>query len=288
MNLPSDGVRLEHSGSLAQRALDLLAAGPLSTPELAARVMGVSGGGSTAARAIWALLGSDARFAVNAEGFWSLAVPDPALVRMLRHEEWAVVDFETTGGSPAGGHRVTEVAVVRVSGGVVRDSYSTLVNPERRIPGMITSLTGITQEMVAFAPRFCDVAHHVGEAVEGAVFVAHNAAFDWRFLCHEMQHATGASPAGRQLCTVRVARKLLPNLSSRGLDALSVYFGVEIESRHRALDDARATAHILLRLIDMLEDRGVADWEALQILLGARAKRASRKRSASPRSMEAA
>lgn len=283
-----DGLRFEHAGSLPQRALQLLAAGPLSTVEMAARVMGIRGGGAPAARAVWALLGSDPRFAVSAEGVWSLAEAAPRNTRLLRDEEWVVVDFETTGGSPSGGHRVTEVAAVRVSGGKIVDSYATLINPERPIPSMITGITGITQQMVAGAPRFREVAHRVGEAVEGAVFVAHNAAFDWRFLCHEMELATGIQPAGRQLCTVKVARKLLPNLPSRGLDALSVYFGLEIENRHRALDDAVATAHVLLRLIDILQDRGVEEWEALEMLLGARKPRTSRKRSASPRSMEAA
>ena len=283
-----DGLRFEHAGSLAQRALQLLAAGPLPTVELAARVMGMRGGGAAAARAVWALLGADARFAVSGEGVWSLAEAAPPRRRLLRDEEWVVVDFETTGGSPSGGHRVTEVAAVRVAGGKIVDSYSTLINPERPIPGMITGMTGITQQMVAGAPRFREVAHRVGEAVRGAVFVAHNAAFDWRFLCHEMELATGVQPAGRQLCTVKVARKLLPNLPSRGLDALSLYFGLEIENRHRALDDAVATAHVLLRLVDMLEERGVEDWEALEVLLGARKPRTSRKRSASPRSMEAA
>lgn len=283
-----DGVRFEHSGSLAQRALQLLATGPRTTPEMAAQVMGITGGGAAAARAIWALLGCDARFAVSGEGVWSLAQAAAPALRPLREEEWVVVDFETTGGSPSGGHRVTEVAAVRVSGGKIQGTYSTLVNPERRIPGMITSITGITQQMVDCAPCFREVAHRVGEAVEGAVFVAHNAAFDWRFLCHEMEMATGVQPAGRQLCTVKVARKLLSHLPSRGLDALSVYFGLEIENRHRALDDAVATAHVLLRLIDMLEDRGVHDWEALEVLLGRRKPKTSRKRAASPRSMEAA
>jgi DNA polymerase III epsilon subunit family exonuclease len=284
----TDGVRFEHAGSLAQRALQVLADGPVATPDMAQRVLGITGGGAAAARAVWALLGSDPRFAVDGQGVWSLATDAPRRPRSLRDEEWVVVDFETTGGSPTGGHRVTEVAAVRVSGGEIRGHYTSLINPERRIPGMITSITGITQQMVDGAPCFREVAHHVGEAVEGAVFVAHNAAFDWRFLCHEMELATGVKPAGRQLCTVKMARKLLPELPSRGLDALSVYFGLEIENRHRALDDAVATAHVLLRLIGMLEDRGVHDWDDLQVLLGARKPPKSRKRSATPRSMEAA
>jgi DNA polymerase-3 subunit epsilon len=101
-----------------------------------------------------------------------------------------------------------------------------------------------------------------------------------------MERATGLAPNGRQLCTVRLARKLLPELPSRGLDALALYFGVEIANRHRALDDAVATARVLIRLIDLLEDRGATDWETMQKLLRQRARR--KKRKASPQSMEAA
>jgi DNA polymerase-3 subunit epsilon len=177
---------------------------------------------------------------------------------------------------------------VRVRGGRIEDSYSTLVNPERPIPSMITGLTGITQAMVADQPRFAQVARRVSQALEGSVFVAHNAAFDWRFVSHEMDRATGMRLSGHRLCTVRLARRLLPELPSRALDQLALYFGVEIESRHRALDDALATAKVLLRMVGMLRDRGVEDWEGLETVLGARKPRTSRKRKASPRSMEAA
>ncbi|HKP76797.1 MAG TPA: 3'-5' exonuclease, partial [Longimicrobiaceae bacterium] len=232
----------------------------------------------------------DPRFAVSGDGAWSLAparpVPSLAVAKPLRDEEWVVVDLETTGGSPKRGHRVTEVAAVRVSGGRITETYATLVNPDRRIPGMITSLTGITEAMVAAAPRFHQVADEVSRAIAGRVFVAHNAAFDWRFMGWEMQRATGMAPAGRTLCTVRLARKLLPELPSRNLDSLANYFGVEIEHRHRALDDAVATAHILVRLLEMAEERGAGDWESLELVLRRRARR--KKRKASPQSMECA
>lgn len=291
-----DGVRLEHDGSLTQRALRVLAAEPLSSADVAHRVLGITGGAGAAAAAVFALLGGDARFAVSAQGVWSLASPStetpsgdsPSPRGSLRDEEFVVVDVETTGGSPGGGHRVTEVAAVRVSGGRIVDTYSTLVNPERPIPSMITSLTGITNAMVVGQPRFREVAHHVSDAIGGCVFVAHNAAFDWRFICHEMHLATGMTLSGRQLCTVRLARKLLPQLPSRSLDGLALYFGLDIEARHRALDDAVATAHVLVRFIDMLEERGVGDWDGLQEVLGAKKARAPRKRRASPRSMETA
>jgi DNA polymerase III subunit epsilon len=291
--VPLDGVRLGRDGSLGERALRALACGPMATAEVAREVLGITGGGAkTAAAAVFALLGTDPRFRLDAEGVWSLAdaPPPPADLpaRRLRDEAWVVVDVETTGGSPAGGHRVTEVAAVAVAGGEVREAYSTLVNPERPIPAMITRLTGIDARMVAAEPRFAEVAPRLARALEGRVFVAHNAAFDWRFVSHEMTRATGMTLAGRRLCTVRLARRLLPELPSRGLDALALYFGVEIESRHRALDDAMATARVLLRMIGMLEERGVEDWAALETVLGARKPRAPRRRRASPRSMEAA
>ena len=289
-----DGVRFQQDGVLVRRALELLQE-PRPTSEVAARVLGITHGSGAAAAAVFALLGTDPRFSVSPEGVWSLAaaLPRPAPaetedapLRSLRDEEWVVVDLETTGGSPRRGHRVTEVAAVCVSGGRITETYATLVNPARAIPRMITALTGITEHMVATAPHFHEVAPRVAETIRGRVFVAHNAGFDWRFLTHEMQTATGTSPAGRQLCTVRLARKLLPELPSRGLDALALYFGVEIENRHRALDDAVATAHVLLRLLDIAEERGAEDWDGLQTVLRRRARR--KKRTKSPKSMEAA
>jgi DNA polymerase III subunit epsilon len=290
--LSLEGVRLERDGSLTDRALRVLSAEPLPSVDVAHRVLGITGGGGAAASAVFTLLGGDPRFRVDAQGVWSVAPPpsaeEPAIVRPLREESFVVVDVETTGGSPWRGHRVTEVAAVRVQGGRIADTFSTLVNPERPIPAMITGLTGITQQMVADQPRFAQVARQVSAALEGSVFVAHNAAFDWRFMCHEMSLATGMTLSGRQLCTVRLSRKLLPNLPSRSLDGLALYFGVDIESRHRALDDAVATARVLLRLIDMLEDQGVEDWDAVQRMLKKRKPRKPRKRKASPQSMEAA
>lgn len=250
--------------------------------------MGIQGAPPAAASAIFTLLGSDPRFAVDRQGVWTLAdAPGAGPLPPLRQEEWVVVDVETTGGSPRHGHRVTEVAAVCVSAGRISRTFSTLVNPGRRIPPMITSLTGISDEMVREAPRFCDVASDLERVLRGRIFVAHNAAFDWSFLCSEMERSVGGRLSGRQLCTVRLARKVLPQLPSRSLDSLAYYFGLEIESRHRALDDAVATAHVLLRLIDRLQEMEVVDWVQVQKLL-ARRRRGRARRRASPRSMDVA
>jgi DNA polymerase III epsilon subunit family exonuclease len=204
-----------------------------------------------------------------------------ALEDVVRTLEFVVVDLETTGGSAWCGHRITEVAAVRMRGdGVKLDEFTTLVNPQRPIPPFITRLTRITQSMVERAPCFRDIAGEVRRMLDGAVFVAHNASFDWRFLSAELEWSTGAPLRGRALCTVRLARKVVPELSRRSLDALTWYFNVENVARHRAFGDARATADLLRIFLDRLDDRHVTRWGALEDLLARRSPR--RKRRASP------
>jgi DNA polymerase III subunit epsilon len=277
------GIEQGSGGVLIERTAALLAGGPLSTSEIAEQVLGLRGSPSVAARAVWTLLASDARFVVSGSGEWSLRSEPARVIAPLADQGWVVVDVETTGGSPQYGHRITEVAAVRVQGGDVREVYSTLVNPGRRIPPAIVSLTGITDAMVSGAPRFRQVAPRVVDALRGRIFVAHNAAFDWRFVCAELETCGHGELRGPQLCTVRLARKLLPQLASRSLGSLIHYFGFQVNSRHRAEDDALATARVLLRFVEMLGERGVEDWTSLEIFLRKPAPR--RVRVAAPRSM---
>jgi DNA polymerase-3 subunit epsilon len=201
----------------------------------------------------------------------------------LRALEYVVVDLETTGGSAWQGHRITEVAAVRLRGdGRIVDEFSTLVNPDRAIPPFITRLTRITPAMAANAPLFADVADDVRRAVSGAVFVAHNAPFDWRFLSSELAWVQGRPLQGRVICTVRLARRVVPELSRRSLDALSDFFGVENPARHRAFGDARTTAIIFRRLLDRLDELEIASWAALESLLGRRSPRRRRRASPTP------
>ncbi len=205
----------------------------------------------------------------------------------LRDLEYVVVDVETTGGTTKRGHRVTEVAALRCGwDGRVLEEFSSLVNPERAIPPFISSLTNITWDMVAGAPLFQEIATEVARLLQGRVFVAHNAAFDWRFLSWELERATGTPPDGRVLCTVRQARKVVPEVGSRSLDALSYFFGLQNDARHRAYGDARVTAELLGRLMARLEEREVSTWEALEQLVGRRKARKPRKRQAMPMAMD--
>jgi DNA polymerase III subunit epsilon len=150
----------------------------------------------------------------------------------------AIVDLETTGGSPAW-DRVTEIAVMEIDGFEVTSEWSTLVNPETTIPAAIQVLTGITNDMVAGAPRFAALAGELFERLGGRVFVAHNARFDYGFLRHEFER-TGRKFLAKTLCTVRLSRRLYPEHPRHNLDNLIERHGIDCRARHRALGDADA------------------------------------------------
>jgi len=177
---------------------------------------------------------------------------------------FAVVDLETTGAS-AIYDRILEVAVVRVEDGEIVDRYTQLVDPRVAVPPFITRLTGIDGKMVRGKPVFADVADAVRGALGDLPFVAHNASFDEAFLRHAFSRL-GHKLTNRKLCTLRLARRLLPRLPSYRLDALTTYFGITIQHRHRALGDAEATALVLLRLLDLAAERGIVTPDGLETL----------------------
>jgi DNA polymerase-3 subunit epsilon len=195
----------------------------------------------------------------------------------LRSLSYTVVDVETTGTSPNRGDRITEIAAVRVENGEVRDVFETLINPERSIPPFVTALTSITWDMVKDAPRFRDICDELLARMEGTVFVAHNASFDWRFVSAEVTRATGRLLEGRKLCTVRLARAVLPQLRRRSLDWVANHYGIVIEGRHRAGGDALATARCLVRMLHNVADRGCDCWDDLETLLGTSQRRRPRR-----------
>lgn len=157
---------------------------------------------------------------------------------------YSVVDIETT-GSLKGGNRITEIGLVKVQHGKVIDTWSTLVNPHMRIPKFIVSLTGITDDMVATAPRFCEVADTLLHKLKGSIFVAHNVNFDYGFIRKEYEMA-GVYFKMPKLCTVVESRKAFPGLKSYSLGNLSKHFELALTNHHRALADATATAELLL------------------------------------------
>ena len=150
----------------------------------------------------------------------------------------AIVDVETTGSDPAA-DRVTEIAVLQAEAGVLTAQWSTLVNPGKPIPGVIQALTGISQEMVAAAPRFAEIAGELQERLAGRVLVAHNARFDYGFLRREFERA-GIRYQAKTICTVRLSRRLYPDVGGHDLDSLIERHGLECAPRHRAAPDAAA------------------------------------------------
>lgn len=260
---------------LAERALAILAKGPVDPATIVREVCQIPAvQPALAGHLAVALLGGDSRFFRRIDGWWELAPATPVLTdRTLAGLSYVVVDVESTGVRALDGDRITEVAVVEVRDGKSRVVFDTLVNPERPIPPPITSLTGISYDMVRHAPRFADIATQLAGVLEGHVFVAHNAAFDWRFISTEMQRATGRPLDGTRLCTVKLARRLVPTLYRRSLDAVTEFFGIQIQARHRAGGDAIATAEVLIRLLGAANDFGLETIDDLQAHLRAPRKR---------------
>jgi len=158
-------------------------------------------------------------------------------------QPYVVVDIETTGGNNTY-NRITEIGMVKVVAGEVIDTYQTLINPQRRIPSTITRLTGISDDMVADAPLFCEIAEQVATFTDDAVFVAHNVNFDYGFIKQEF--ARLEKPFRRpKLCTVREMRRVKPGLESYSLANLTGHFQIHMQQHHRALSDAKAAAALL-------------------------------------------
>ena len=181
----------------------------------------------------------------------------------LEHARFAVVDVETTGVRAQSGGRIVEAAVAILEGGIVHLAFEALLDPGTPIPPWVARLTGISDGLVAGRPRFVDVVAGLGQALDAGVFVAHNARFDWRFLAAECAAAGVPAPCGPPLCTVRLTRRLVPELRHRGLDHVAAFFGVENPARHRAFGDALATAHILRALLGRAREQGVETLEQL-------------------------
>jgi DNA polymerase-3 subunit epsilon len=161
------------------------------------------------------------------------------------------LDLETTGAT-AQSDRITEIGLVEVDKGRHIGEWSSLVNPERAIPPLIESLTGITDAMVAMAPTFADLAEDLYQRLAGKTLVAHNARFDFGFLQNEFRRV-GLKYAPDVLCTVRLSRRLFPQERRHNLDSLIERHGLTCDNRHRALADARVLWDFTQRIHQYLE-----------------------------------
>ena len=291
---------------LTSRALDYLSAGPADVVDLIGHICSLPKAPRIVAEHMaHAMFAGRREFLLASDGRWMLAdlttqpyiadrvsdIPRALAARKrdrassrahstepLSSLSYVVVDTETTGGSHWSTDRITEIAAVVVRNGEIVEVFETLVNPRRSIPYFVSKLTNITWDMVKDAPTFDRIAPDIMRVLEGNVFVGHNAVFDWRFVSAEISRSTGRQLRGRRLCTVKIARTVLPQLSRRSLDYVSRYYGVENHARHRAGGDAVATAKCLIRMLRDLEERGCATWSDLETLLRAPAARRKKRR----------
>ncbi len=177
-------------------------------------------------------------------------------------ERIAILDFETTGMSPAHGARAAEVGIVMVENGRIVDRYQNLMNAGQRMPGVITQLTGITTAMLQAAAPAEQVMREAAAFVGTAPLVAHNASFDSKFWLDELERAgcaasPAAAPAGKLFaCTVLLSRRLYPEAPSHSLGKILRHLQLPpADKAHRALADAEMTAHLLLRMQADLRSR---------------------------------
>lgn len=171
---------------------------------------------------------------------------------------YAIVDIETTGGSPVV-EKITEIAIFVFDGEKIIDQFVTLINPEKNIPPYITGLTGISNEMVANSPKFFEVAKKILEITKNQIFVAHNVSFDYGFVKNEF-HQLGYNFQRDILCTVKLSRKLIPGKKSYSLGNICSDLGIELNNRHRAAGDALATVSLFSKLLQVQKLEGHASF----------------------------
>ncbi len=165
-----------------------------------------------------------------------------------RADNYAVVDVETTGFSPKHHHRVIEIAVIRLDeAGKITAEFDSLVNPNRDVGPV--HVHGIRPRDLINAPTFEEIAGEVAALLSGAVFVAHNVQFDWRFVCAEFQRFGYFTPEPPCMCTMEVASALQPSIPGRSLQVACENLGIVRSAEHHAHCDAMASATILQRFL---------------------------------------
>ncbi len=231
------------AGADSRELLALLFNGAGSDPELGSRI-------------IAGMLAGDPNFMFDANtSLWSLS--RASILRVpLEEANFVVVDLETAGGRPVPG-AIIEIGAYRMRGRQILDSFQNLVRPQMRIPRFVARLTSISDEMVDTAPPIEEVLPRFREFLGDAVMVAHNAQFDYAFLDFEFRRLFGIGLLNPVLCTLRMARKLLPSVRRRRLDLLADHFGLSTAGRHRGLGDARMAAELLSIFLEIATQMGV-------------------------------
>jgi DNA polymerase III epsilon subunit family exonuclease len=204
-----------------------------------------------AAVVVEALVEDDPRVRLDGSGLVEWVEP-PANELWRRCRRFAAIDVESTNGS-RDDQRIMEIGVTIVEDGRVVAEWSSLVNPDRRIPYWVQQLTGLNDSAVSAAPRFADIAPRVLELLDDAILVAHHARFDVACVNGEISRWSGRRLTNPYVCTVELSRHLLPGCSNYRLETLSEQLRLTHERPHRAGSDARATAELFCHLLRTVE-----------------------------------
>ena len=180
------------------------------------------------------------------------------------YDEFVIFDIETTGLS-AINDSITEIGAIKIKDGEVIDTFSHLVNPERPIPEFITKLTGITDEMVENKPTIEKIIPLFQDFIMGSIVIAHNASFDVGFIRENLKRVN-LNFSNPVLDTLELSRAVFPELKNHKLNTLSKYLDIKLENHHRAIDDAKATKDIFLKIMDLLKEKGITELDSINHL----------------------
>jgi len=238
--------------------------GSVTEESLIAFVFGTSGPPSLWQPLLRQVLASEDRLLIRPDGRWSLirpilSAPTGAL------SSFVAIDVETTGLHPLS-QRIIEIALVRFTDGDVSDRFSTLVNPDKKIPKFISTLTSITNESVEESPRFAEIAGTVESFLESALLIGHNVGFDINFINAELGRAGRPQLINERLDTMGLASRLVPGLRRPSLDKVAIHLGFAPRKIHRAELDAELTGNVALQLAARAKDLGIDSVDRLRAI----------------------
>ncbi len=279
---PEDSARLDDAGvaryaALADRAVEFIRRRGVRIHEdaLVSHVFGNAGHPELWRPLLRRVLATEAGLSFHPDGFWALA-GDASGQSSQVLDEYIAVDVETTGLRPVS-QRIIEVAAIRFRNGTAADRFESMIFPEKGIPAFISKLTGITNEHVADAPRFGEVAEPLLDFVGSTPLVGHNVSFDLGFINAELKRLALPAFGNQSIDTLALANKLLPGLRKPTLERVARTLGIEVRGLHRAGKDAMLTGLALLALLDQARQQGY-EGDQLQDLLSARNQRQGKSR----------
>lgn len=185
---------------------------------------------------------------------------------LLSELDYTVLDLETTGFNLPPLDRIIEIGAVRISNMRIVDEFSTLVNPLKSIPPIVTEVTHITNEDVKHAMKIGRALKEFFKFSSNSIIVAYNVSFDFEFIIEASKRSVGYIPKENTLCAFELSKRLFYFLDRYDLDFVCDYLNIVIEDRHRALGDAKATAKLFLLLLDILKKIGIYSFNDAKIL----------------------